>query len=95
MRVFCGKKYPGMDRSGPERAAASRRNTGRAWNSVRDKRVTGGQDDGFSKKTGTRGRNCPGVADFSVEVRHAGCAGRTCAFCSAPASGSRESPGGV
>lgn len=38
-----------MDRGGPEREAASRRNTGRAWNSIRDKRVTGGQDDGFSK----------------------------------------------
>ena len=37
-----------------------------------------------SQKTGTRSRNCSGVADFSVEVRHAGCAGRTCAFLFCP-----------
>ena len=49
-----------MDRGDPEREAASRRNTGRAWNSIRDKRVTGGQDDGFSKKLAPAAETAPG-----------------------------------
>lgn len=84
-----------MDRGGPEREAASRRNTGRAWNSIRDKRVTGGQDDVFSKKLAPAAETALGWRIFLWKSATRGALAERALSCSAPASDSRESPGGV